>query len=107
MSGEPGGIPFLVVAGSHRDVGRQLGEATTDVIREAVAFDASLPAGRSLDEQLALAARSRDATLRATPWLVDEIDGAADAAGVDALALFAASIEEIWTVRPSQATAGA
>ena len=107
MTGTPGDIPFLVVAGSHRDVGRQVGEATADVVREAVAFDASLPPGRSRDEQLALAARYRDATLRATPWLVDEIDGAAEGAGVDPLALFAASIEEIWTVRPSQATAGA
>ena len=101
-----GGIPFLVVEGSHREVGRQVGAATADVIRQAVAFDAQLPPGRSRDRQLALAARYRDATLHATPWLVDEIDGAAEAAGVDPLALFAASIEEIWTVRPSQATAG-
>lgn len=107
MKGNPGDIPFLVVEGSHREVGRQVGEATADVIREAVAFDASLPAGRTRDEQLALAAAYRDATLAATPWLVDEIDGAAEGAGVDPLALFAASIEEIWTVRPSQATAGA
>jgi hypothetical protein len=42
-------------------------------------------------------------TLAATPWLVDEIDGAAEGAGVDPLDLFAASIEEIWDVRPSQA----
>ena len=48
-------------------------------------------------------ARYRAATLAATPWLVEEIDGAAEGAGVDPLALFAASIEEIWAVRPSQA----
>jgi len=102
-----GGIPFLVVAGSHREVGRQVGEATAAVVREAVAFDASLPPGRTRAEQLALAARYRDATLAATPWLVDEIDGAAEGAGVDPLALFATSVEEIWSVRPSQATAGA
>jgi hypothetical protein len=102
-----GGIPFLVVRGSHREVGQQVGEATADVLREAVAFDANLPPGRSRREQLALAAGYRDATLRATPWLVEELDGAAEAAGVDPIALFAASIEEIWDVRPSQATAGA
>jgi isopenicillin-N N-acyltransferase-like protein len=100
------GIPVLRVAGSHREVGRQVGEATADVLREAVAFDAELPPGRSREAQLALVARYRDATLAATPWLVEEIDGAADGAGVDPLALFAASIEEIWSVRPSQATAG-
>ena len=106
-----GGLPFLVVEGSHREVGRQIGEATAGVLRhaasfDAVAFDEVLPPGRSRDEQLALASRYRDATLAATPWLVDEIDGAAEGAGVDPLALFAASIEEIWSVRPSQATGG-
>ena len=102
----PGGLPLLRVAGSHREVGRQLGEATAETIRTAVDFDAELPAGRSREAQLALATAHRDATLRSTPWLVDEIDGAAGGAGVDALALFAASIEEIWTVRPSQAGPG-
>ncbi len=101
-----GGMPFLRVEGSHRDCGRQIGEAAPAVLRRAVEFDADLPAGRSRAGQLALAARYRDATLAATPWLVDEIDGAAEGAGVDPLALFAASIEEIWTVRPSQATDG-
>ncbi len=107
----PGGLPFLIVEGSHREVGRQIGEATAGVLRhaasfDAVAFDEVLPPGRSRDEQLALASHYRDVTLAATPWLVDEIDGAAEGAGVDPLALFAASIEEIWSVRPSQATGG-
>jgi hypothetical protein len=79
-------IPVLRVAGGHREVGAAV--------------------GRSHEEQLALAAQYRAVTLAATPWLVDEIEGAAEGAAVDPLALFAASIEEIWTVRPSQATAG-
>jgi hypothetical protein len=98
-------IPILLVMGDHHQVGRQVGEASAEVLRRAVAFDGPIPEGRSLDEQLALASRYREATRAATPWLVEEIDGAAEGAGVDALALFAASIEEIWTVRPSQATA--
>lgn len=98
-------IPRLTVAGTHREVGRAVGEATAATLREAVAFDVRLPQGRSREQQLTLAAGYRDATLRATPWLVDEIEGAAEGAGVDPLALFAASIEEIWTIRPSQATA--
>ena len=101
------GLPLLRVAGSHRDVGRQLGEATAEVVRASVAFDAELPPGRTRAGQLALAAAHRNATRRATPWLVDEIDGAAEGAGVDPLELFAASIEEIWTDRPSQAGPGA
>jgi isopenicillin-N N-acyltransferase-like protein len=95
-------IPVLRVAGGHREVGRAVGAATAAVLREAVAFDAALPTGRSRAEQLALAGRYREVTRAATPWLVEEIDGAAEGAGVDSLALFAASIEEIWTVRPSQ-----
>jgi hypothetical protein len=99
-------IPRIRVSGSHRDVGRAVGSATAPTLRQVVAFDPVLPAGRSRAEQLALATRYRDATLAGTPWLVDEIDGAAEGAGVDPIALFAASIEEIWTVRPSQATSG-
>ncbi|HEY4634356.1 MAG TPA: C45 family peptidase [Candidatus Limnocylindrales bacterium] len=99
-------IPRIRVTGSHREVGRQVGAATADTLRSAVAFDAQLPAGRSRHEQLAMAARYRQATLAATPWLVDEIDGASAGADVDPLALFAVSIEEIWESRPSQATAG-
>ena len=99
-------IPLIRVAGSHREVGRAVGAATAPVLRDAVAFESALPPGRSRDEQLALAARYRDATRAATPWLVEEIDGAAEGAGVDGLALFAASVEEIWTVRPSQVGTG-
>ncbi len=99
-------IPLLQVAGNHREVGRAMGAATAAVLRDAVAFDAELPAGRSREEQLALAGRYRAATRAATPWLVEEIDGAAEGAGVDPLALFAASVEEIWSVRPSQAGTG-
>jgi hypothetical protein len=108
MADEPaptrvGRIPFVRVSGTHREVGRGIGAATAPTIRAAVAaIDGDLPPGRSRDEQLALAALHRDATLAATPWLVAEIDGAAEGAGVDPLALFAASVEEIWSVRPSQ-----
>jgi isopenicillin-N N-acyltransferase like protein len=104
---EPEGrIPFVTVSGSHREVGRQLGGACAASIAAAVDFDRRLPAGRSRAEQLQLAGGYRDATRSATPWLVDEIDGAAEGAGVDPLALFAASIEEIWTDRPGQPAQG-
>jgi len=99
-------VPFVRVSGSHREVGRQVGAATAEVLRTAVDFDAALPAGVDRAGRLALAARYREATLAATPWLVEEIDGAAEGAGVDPLALFAASIEEIWTIRPSQVGIG-
>ena len=106
MTPVAGAIARIRVAGSHREVGRGVGVATAVTLREAVAFDDVLPAGRSRDEQLALAWRYREATRAGTPWLVEEIEGAAEGAGVDPIALFAASIEEIWSVRPSQATGG-
>jgi hypothetical protein len=94
-------IPLVRVSGDHRSVGRQLGAATAPAVRRALDFDAILPAGRSLADQLALAARYRAATLAATPWLVEEIDGVAEGARVDPLELFAATVEEIWSAGPS------
>jgi len=92
----PHPIPVLRVAGSFRDVGGAIGEACASVIRRAVAFDDDLPAGRTRDEQLALAARYRDPVEDAMPWAIEEIDAAAEAAGVDPVALFACHVEEIW-----------
>jgi len=93
----PHTIPLLQVGGTHREVGLQVGEACADAIRVEVAFDDSkLPCGRTRGEQLALAARYREVTAAAYPWYMEEIDGLAEGAGVDTLALFASMIEEIW-----------
>lgn len=92
----PHTIPLLHFDGSYRDVGRQIGEACGDVIERAVAFDQELPAGRTRADQLALASRYRDLTAAAMPWLIEELNGAAEGADVDPLALFACSVEEIW-----------
>jgi hypothetical protein len=98
----PSPVPLVSVSGTHREVGRQVGAATAGYVRRAVDFAGLVPADRTPDEHLALAAAHRAVTQAATPWLVEEIDGAAEGAGVDPLALFAASIEEIWDERPSQ-----
>jgi len=92
-------IPVLRVAGTHRQVGRRIGEAGAEQIRSSVGperFDAHIPCGRTRDEQLALAARYREVTAAALPWLIEELDGCAEGAGVDPLTLFARTIEEIW-----------
>lgn len=91
-------LPVLRVAGSHREVGLQIGEACADAIREAVDFgpDAQPRDGRSMDEQLALAASYREFTAERLPYLVEELDAVAEASGVDPVKVFAASIEEIW-----------
>jgi isopenicillin-N N-acyltransferase-like protein len=79
-------IPLRRVAGSHREVGAQLGTALADPIRRA-ASEASAGA----------AAGYREATLEHYPWVVEELDAAAVSAGVDPLRLFAATIEELQT----------
>ena len=74
--------------GAHREVGVQIGRATAPVVR---GHAAAVDSGR-----LAQAAAYRDATAAALPWLVDELDGVAEGAEADPLAVFAASVEELW-----------
>jgi len=92
----PPEIPILRVAGTHREAGRQVGRACAATIRKAEAFDDEIPSGRSRQEQLALAARYRAVTAAAYPWYLEELEGIAEGAGADPLALFAAMTEEIW-----------
>ena len=92
----PHTIPVLRFEGSYRDVGRQIGDTCADVVQRSVAFDARIPAGRSRADQLALASRYRELTAEAMPWLLEELDGTAEGAEVDPLALFACTVEEIW-----------
>jgi isopenicillin-N N-acyltransferase-like protein len=93
----PPTLPVIRVEGTHREVGLQMGEAVRDDIRAEVdgAWD-DLPAGRSKEDQLALAADYRAFTEPRLPWLIDELDGCAEAAGVDRLEFFACTMEEIW-----------
>jgi isopenicillin-N N-acyltransferase-like protein len=72
-------------------------------VRAATFTPEQLPPGRSLAEQLDLADRFRAVTREHLPWVVEELDAAADAAGVDRRHLFAASIEEIWPGRDTTA----
>jgi hypothetical protein len=90
----PAPIPLLRVAGSHTEVGRQIGAATADVIRRAVDGTPFDPAVVEL---------YRAVTLEHLPWVVEELDGAAAGAGVDPLAVFAVSIEEL---APAEAPTG-
>jgi len=73
-----------------------VGEAWASHIHAAVDFASDLPAGRTYEEQLALADRYRTITRGTLPWVADELDGMAAGADVDAVALFAVTVEEIW-----------
>lgn len=87
-------IPLVRAAGSHAEVGRQVGTATVEAIRRALA-------GARFDAELV--ARYRAVAVEHLPWIVEELDAAAEAAGADALALFAASVEEL---APAEAPTG-
>jgi hypothetical protein len=80
-------IPFLRVSGTHREVGRQVGAATAETVRRAVA--APFDSGR--------VEPFRAVTAEHLPWALDELEGVADGAGVDAFAVFAASVVELAT----------
>jgi Acyl-coenzyme A:6-aminopenicillanic acid acyl-transferase len=90
----PAPIPLLAVAGSHREVGRQIGAATSAGMRRA--------AGEAVGDT-ELVASYRAVTLEHLPWVVEELDGTAEGAGLDPLAVFAASIEEL---APAEAPTG-
>ena len=78
-------IPFVRAAGTHAEVGAAVGRATAATIREAAEGPYDLE----------LAAEFRAATAAHLPWILEELDAAAGAAGADALAVFAASVEEL------------
>lgn len=83
----PREIELVRVSGSHREAGRQIGAATAEsVARRAERID---------PRAVEAAEPYRQATLRAWPWIVDELDGVAEGAGVHPLAVFASSVEEL------------
>jgi len=92
----PPTIPVIHARGSHREAGRQIGEACAATILTEQSFDAKIPFGRTRDEQLALADRYREITTTALPWYLEELEGIAEGAGADPRVLFACMIEEIW-----------
>jgi isopenicillin-N N-acyltransferase like protein len=93
----PHPLELYRIAGTHREVGVQMGELGANQIRRHVAgFDDDLPEGRTRDEQLRMAQAYRDVTAPSLPWLLEELDGCAEGADVDALAFFATTVEELW-----------
>jgi len=91
-------LPVLQLQGSHRDVGLQIGLACAATIQDAASFShGEIPRdGRTMAEQLKLAAEYRTITAEHLPYLVEELNAVAEASDVDPLRVFAASIEEIW-----------
>ena len=79
-------IPLIRATGSHTEAGATIGAATAEAIRRRAAdFE--------FDHELVL--RYRAAAVKYLPWVVDELDAAAEAAEVDYVTLFAMSVEEL------------
>jgi len=81
-------IPHVRATGTHAEAGAAIGEATRESIQrqtEGLVFDREL------------VTRYRGASVKYLPWVVEELDAAADAAGVDPLALFADAVLELST----------
>jgi hypothetical protein len=82
-------LPLVLAAGTHGEVGAQIGSASASaVLRSAAAMSTA---------QIEAARPYREVTERELPWLVEELDAVADGAGADRLAVFAAGIEELDT----------
>jgi len=93
----PHPLELYRIAGSHREVGVQMGELGAEQIRRSVeTFDERLPEGRTREEQLSTAAAFRAATEPTLPWLLEELEGCAEGAAVAPLELFAPPGEELW-----------
>jgi isopenicillin-N N-acyltransferase-like protein len=104
----PPEIPLLRLSGSYRDVGAAIGDACRDtIVRECDTASWKAPLGRSAAEQLALADAYAAVARPRMPWLFEELDGCAEAAGVDPRALWACCIEEIWYAPRSPGRSGA
>ena len=90
-------IPLVRISGSYEEVGAAIGDLCADTIaREADPSTWDIPSGRSVDDQLRLADGYADATRPIMPWVFEELEGCAEAVGVDPRALWACCIEEIW-----------
>ncbi len=87
----PPPIPLIRAHGGHAEAGRQIGAATAGEMRRMTEapFDADV-----ILRYLAV-------TREHAPWIVEELDGAAEGAGLDPLAVFAASVEELAPVKAS------
>jgi hypothetical protein len=80
-------IPFVRSHGTHAEAGAAIGEATADAIRRRTNDLAT--------DCCKAAVAYRAVANEHLPWVVEELDAAAETAGVDPLALFAASVEEL------------
>jgi len=91
----------LAVTGTHYDCGRQIGVACAESLHERLAkTKGQLPEGLRWADYRRAAEPYLAATIRAFPWIVEEIGGAAEGASLDFMDLFVESIEELFSTAP-------
>ena len=97
-------FPFIEVAGTHREVGRQIGEATADLVARGLAYyESSYPVLAGMTFAAAVD-RARPYLAPAQAWapqLVDQLRGLAEGAGVPFEYLFAVNCTEEFTSDPA------
>jgi isopenicillin-N N-acyltransferase like protein len=90
-------IPILQVVGSHREVGRQIGQACREQLRLSVErAKAHVPSGLSWEDLCQAATPYLAATRYHLPWIMEELEGASAGAGIDLADLGPLAVEEIW-----------
>jgi len=91
-------LKIITVSGSHYECGRQVGMAYADLLHRCVENCYKwLVDGYRWEDYRNAALPYLAATERAFPWVVDEIRGAAEGAGIDFNDLFTTSVEEIFS----------
>ncbi len=95
MAAEP--IPVVAVGGTHREVGRQIGEAIRPKLQKAVAqMRRSLPAGVTWEALLRQGEIYLDHSRAAYPQYVDELEGIVEGAETAFDETFLGVCEELW-----------
>jgi isopenicillin-N N-acyltransferase like protein len=94
-------LKVIKVSGSHYECGRQVGVACAGALHRSLENSYKwLTDGYRWEDYRNAALPYLAAADRAFPWVVDEIRGAADGAGMDFTDLFTTSVEEIFSTPP-------
>jgi isopenicillin-N N-acyltransferase-like protein len=90
-------IPVIEARGTHREVGRQIGEQCQPQIRVMVShLQDELPAGVSWDDMLSQSSLYLQLSRAVYPKYVEELEGIAEGANVPIEVIFISMCEELW-----------
>ena len=94
---KPNPIPYIEVRGSHREVGRQIGQRCQPQIRAMLStLRDDLPPKVSWDDMLRQSSLYLKSSQTVYPQYVDELEGIAEGAGVSFDEIFLSMCEELW-----------